>query len=50
MRSAQIQQNGDKSLMETSVDQSHGHGDLIQEYYGLEIQSNSGRYDESKTY
>lgn len=52
MRSAQKEQNGDKSLMETSIDQghqNHGHGDLIQAYYGLEIQSNTGRYDESKT-
>ena len=45
-----------KSKMETkshgninwSGHQSHGHGDLIQAYYGLEILSNTGRYDESK--
>jgi len=45
------------SKMETKSDgnvnwsghQNHGHGDLIQAYYGLEIQSNTGRYDESKT-
>jgi len=52
MRSAQKEQNREKSLMETSTDQghqNHGHGDLIQAYYGLEIQSNTGRYDKSKT-
>jgi len=46
-----------KRKMETKSDgninwsgqQNHGHGDLIQAYYGLEIQSNTGRYNKSKT-
>lgn len=50
--SAEKQQNVDIGLMESSIDQgghpSHGHSDLIQAYYGLEIQHETGRYDESK--